>query len=102
MGFETGHRSYKKTNRRRCELSIQDLLSIISFWKAHNPRLIDLASHYKISAALAARIIRQYKTDPDFLVGLSLRESRQEEKIKLIGRTVESMMEKRQHIWTMS
>ena len=73
-GFETAHRISKKRNRRRHELRVKDLLAIISYWKENKSNLGELSTRFRIAYPLAAKLIKQYKTDPGFLARLNLKE----------------------------
>ena len=53
--------------RRRYELTVADMLDIISYWRAYSPSMSELGHKFEITRVLAQAIVRDYKDKPMFI-----------------------------------
>lgn len=51
-------RAYKKTLVKKCELTADELNSIIQYWRRYKPTISELAARFKVKSTTAGRLIR--------------------------------------------
>ena len=99
-GFESRQRPSKNDVSTRKELTTDDFVHIIAFWKTTKCNMRDLAARFKVKVTLAHRITKEYRRDPDFLGRLLAKEQLQLEKEAAIVAAVESLQDGKSDIWT--
>ena len=82
-------------------LTAEDLLDIVTFWRAHKPTMNYLAAQFNISSVLAQRIIMKYKRDPSMLARKCCKEEIKKEKISAVSRTVQDLVDGKKNIWSL-
>lgn len=102
IGFEGQFRKLNKTLLRKADLTSQQIQAIVSEWRSNKPDRAALARMFGISTALAQRIIRQYKADPDELDVRAMKESSKLTKIEAIRVAVSQLLADGRPIWTSS